>query len=186
LVAFADDRRLLRLRHPVQNDDAVACDACGSVEPRWLHLLKDEASGRYALVGSNCLRALTVLRVVRRRYAVDSADQAYAEELTHRLAERTTTADVRTPMPGEHDVSGAVPGHVAVEECDRLVAAVAVLTYDEWASLLRMLPFGAARWRFIATDGAAEGLDGLVVIGVHGSVSTAGPALAVGDIAAAL
>jgi hypothetical protein len=71
--AGRDEQRLLHLRHPVRNEDSLSCDACGSAEPRWLHLLKDEATGRYALVGSHCVRALTDLGTVRRRDAQDSA-----------------------------------------------------------------------------------------------------------------
>jgi len=49
------------------------------------------------------------------------------------------------------------------------VAAVAVLGREEWTALIETLPLGAARWRFIALDGAGSGLDELVVIGVNGS-----------------
>ena len=172
LAAFADGRRLLRLRHPVPNDAAMACDACGSAEPRWLHLLKDEATGRYALVGSNCVRALTELGAVRRRYAPDVAAQAYADELAYRQAvQRASSPDgaYRQLEP----TAPTVPRPAGVGVGARLVAAVAVLHQEEWAALLQTLPLGAGRWRFLALDGEAAGLEDLVVIGVNGNATGA-------------
>jgi hypothetical protein len=172
LAAFADGRRLLRLRHPVPNDAAMACDACGSVEPRWLHLLKDEAAGRYALVGSNCVRALAELGVVRRRYAADIAEQAYADELTYRQVDQAPSAAVhQSPAPEPP----APPGPSLSETADgaRLVAAVAMLQREKWATLTQALPLGADRWRFIALDRAGSGLEHLIVIGLNGRMSLA-------------
>jgi hypothetical protein len=170
LAAFADGRRLFRLRHPIQNDDGVPCDACGSAEPRWLHLLKDDATGRYAMVGGNCVRALADLGVVRRRVASEVAAQAYVDERALRQA------DLELPTSGDHGspFTSAAPTPSQREPADLgrlLVAAVAVLGRDEWATLLQMLPLGAERWRFLALDGAAVGLEDLIVIGVNGSAT---------------
>jgi hypothetical protein len=169
LVAFANGRRLLRLRYPVQNDNALACDACGSAEPRWLHLLKDEATGRFALVGGNCVRALTDLGAVRRRYAPEIAEQAYADERARRAVDQVLLTDAREDSVPEVCAPPAAPaeesGHGA-----RLVAAVAVLQGEEWTTLLQTLPLGADRWRFIAFPDPASGMDDLVVIGVNGTV----------------
>jgi hypothetical protein len=52
------------------------------------------------------------------------------------------------------------------------VAAVAVLREHEWATLVETLPLGADRWRFIALDGSASGLAGLVVLGINGTADT--------------
>ena len=164
LAAFADGRRLVRLRHPVTNRDAVACDACGSSEPRRLHVLKDDASGQYFFAGSNCLQALTELGLIRRRYAADLAEHAYAEERARRHAEQELPASAAERSVD--DATVAAPQSEPSADSPALVAAVVVLQPGDWATLLQALPLGADRWRFITIgDHPLESRD----LGQHGA-----------------
>ena len=164
LATFADGRRLLRLRHPVKNRDAVACDACGSSEPRLLHVLKDEASGQYCFTGSNCLQALAELGLIRRRYAPDVAEHAYDQELARRHTEHGMLV---SPPDVQADATSPPVSPEAGATSSVLVAAVAMLHPGEWATLLRALPLGADRWRFIAVGESTSRIADLLEVGVN-------------------
>jgi hypothetical protein len=162
------------LRHSAQNYDAMASDACGSVEPRWLHPLKHEATGR-SVCHSRGVPAFAPL--------LNSAVSAAASQRTS--PRRDTPRNVRvgsrsapaTPIHASDpsEPAGLPPSTTAGRDHGvHIVAAVAVLGQEEWATLLQMLPFGVDRWRFVALPDPAAGLDDLVVIGVNGTVGQLG------------
>ena len=81
---FAEGKQLVRLAQPLRDRADVACDACGSVQPRRLFALKDESSERYYFVGYNCLKQLMGLNVVRKRFCRESASAAWESEIAQR------------------------------------------------------------------------------------------------------
>ena len=106
---------------------------------------------------------------MRRRYAPDIAERAYADELACRQAVQPPQSDAADEP--HQSVDAKPPSMTPPAETangTRLVAAVAVLKRHEWANLVQTLPLGADRWRFIALDEPASGLDDLIVIGVNG------------------
>ena len=84
LAEFASGKRFRRLARPIRDRADGVCDACGSPQPRTLHMLKDELSNRYYAVGHTCLSALARRGVLVRRYSKESASEAYELEMNQR------------------------------------------------------------------------------------------------------
>lgn len=72
LNEFARGKKLLRLSRPLRN----RADACGSTQPRLLHVLKESSSGRYYFVGDTCLKELAKLGGILKAYGKESGQMA--------------------------------------------------------------------------------------------------------------
>ena len=101
LAAFVKGRQFTRLSRPIRDRADAVCDACGSTQARTLFALKDEESGRYAFVGDTCLREMTRLGVILRRFGKDAAREAYEREMAQRAEEVGATP--ATPKEGSPD-----------------------------------------------------------------------------------
>ena len=91
LVAFVKGRQFTRLARTIRDRADAVCDACGSAQARTLFALKDEESGRYAFVGDTCLREMTRLGVILRRFGKEAAREAYEREMAQRAEEAKAT-----------------------------------------------------------------------------------------------
>ena len=101
LAAFVKGRQFTRLSRPIRDRADAVCDACGSTQARTLFALKDEESGRYAFVGDTCLREMTRLGVILRRFGKEAAREAYEREMAQRAEEVGATP--ATPKEGSPD-----------------------------------------------------------------------------------
>ena len=91
LAAFVKGRQFTRLSRPIRDRADAVCDACGSTQARTLFVLKDEESGRYSFVGDTCLREMTRLGAISRRFGKEAAREAYEREMTQRAEEANAT-----------------------------------------------------------------------------------------------
>ena len=123
LADFVKGRQFTRLSRPIRDRADGVCDACGSTQARTLFALKDEESGRYSFVGDTCLREMTRLGVILRRFGKEAAREAYEREMAQRSEEPNATAatpeegspdepsDGSTPHPGDAlSVADPAPG----------------------------------------------------------------------------
>ncbi len=101
LAAFVKGRQFTRLSRPIRDRADAVCDACGSTQARTLFALKDEESGRYSFVGDTCLREMTRLGVILRRFGKEAAREAYEREMVQRAEE--VEAPPATPEEGTRD-----------------------------------------------------------------------------------
>ena len=113
LAAFVKGRQFTRLSRPIRDRADAVCDACGSTQARTLFALKDEESGRYSFVGDTCLREMTRLGTILRRFGKEAAREAYEREMAQRAEEAKATpatteeggrdeaSNVGTPRPGD-------------------------------------------------------------------------------------
>ena len=96
LAGFVKGRQFTRLSRPIRDRADAVCDACGSTQARTLFVLKDEESGRYSFVGDTCLREMTRLGAILRRFGKEAAREAYERELAQRVEEATAAATTPT------------------------------------------------------------------------------------------
>ena len=108
LATFVQGRQFTRLSRPIRDRADAVCDACGSTQARTLFVLKDEESGRYAFVGDTCLREMTRLGAILRRFGKEAAREAYEREMAQRAEEAAATAITPNPRSG-HEASDEGP-----------------------------------------------------------------------------
>ncbi len=87
LAAFTEGKSLIRLPRPIRDRADSCCDACGSNHPRSLYALKDSESNRHYFVGNTCLKELVKLGVILRRFARESGQAAYENEMKLRTSD---------------------------------------------------------------------------------------------------
>ena len=92
LAAFAEGKRLRRLRGNVRNPKDSTCDACGSALPNLLWGLRDMADQRDYFVGSNCLAGLARMLVIERPIVRANVGLAYERARLSRPAASSTDA----------------------------------------------------------------------------------------------
>ena len=93
LAEFAEGKKFQRLARPIRDRADGVCDACGSPQPRTLHVLKDEHSSRYYMVGHSCLSQLARRGALVRRYGKESAHEACKLEMEQRATAQNSDTD---------------------------------------------------------------------------------------------
>ena len=144
LNEFARGKKLLRLSRPLRNRADACCDACGSTQPRLLHVLKESSSGRYYFVGDTCLKELAKLGGILKAYGKESGQMAYEAEMQLRAegsqagrpvsepdGNRTTppptesyAQDQPSPTPTRADAWPLFPAAVVIERSEYYEAFV--------------------------------------------------------------
>lgn len=77
IAAFAEQKRLRRFRGVLRASGQTACDACGSVLPRFLYGVRDLRGGRDYFIGANCFTQLKQLGAFEAPYVRMSIATAY-------------------------------------------------------------------------------------------------------------
>ena len=108
LTEFSEGKRLNRLPDPIKDCANTACDACGSSQPRVLSVVKDQSAKRYYFLGDHCLRELMKRGAVNRRFARESAEKAYEQEMRFRAQGLQQSLDSGS-QPG-NSLAPAQPG----------------------------------------------------------------------------
>lgn len=98
LGEFIQGKTFRRLSLPLRNRADAWCDACGSLEPRLLFGLREEATERYFFVGAECLKEISRRGVVRRAYCRQGAEAAFGEEMARRGIEGGCAVDASQPV----------------------------------------------------------------------------------------
>jgi hypothetical protein len=98
LGEFVEGKTFSRLSLPLRNRADAWCDACGSLEPRLLFGLREEATERCFFVGAECLREIGRRGLVRRGFCHESPEAAFVQEMARRRLEERGTADTGQPV----------------------------------------------------------------------------------------
>jgi hypothetical protein len=109
LDEFVDGKSFSRLPHPVRDRADVWCDACGSLEPRLLFGLKEEGTGRYFFVGSECLKEISLRGVIRKGFCRQSAEVAFREEMARRRVDSPFIGESIELVTGIECPDGTLP-----------------------------------------------------------------------------
>ena len=159
LTEFARGRTFVRLKRPLANRRDGSCDACRSPQPRVLHGLKDETSGRYAFVGGDCLRALVDRGAVDHGALRERIEEAYEREMASR----------RHAAPPGHGAPRTAPSAAAAPLNDHstpsvptVLLVVAVLQPAEGAALLGQLVSERSQSLLVRSDADPMVLTGLI------------------------
>ncbi len=107
LTEFAEKKRLQRLSDSIRDPSNPFCDACGSTLPRTLYVVKDLETARSYFLGDNCLKELLKRGAVSRRFARESGEEAYKQEM--RLRSREETSSLPQVRPSTNATMGSFP-----------------------------------------------------------------------------
>ncbi len=91
LTEFSEKKRLQRLPDSIRDPSSPFCDACGSTLPRTLNVVKDLETARSYFLGDNCLNELMKRGAISRRFARESGEEAYKQEMGLRSREETSS-----------------------------------------------------------------------------------------------
>ena len=134
LTEFVQGKRLLWLSRPLRNRADAFCDACGSTQPRVLHVLKESSSGRYYFLGGTCLKELANLAAILKSYGRESGQKAFEAEMQWRAEElqkeRTFAGagNTRTPITEtEAETSDGGPPDAPAPDVWPLMPAVLII-----------------------------------------------------------
>lgn len=138
LREFASGKKLLRLSRPLRNRADAFCDACGSTQPRVLHVLEEGHSGRYYFVGGTCLKELAKMAAILKSYGRESGQKAFEAEVKWRaeeLQKKRSAAGAgskRTPMTKtEAETPDAGPPYAPAPDVWPLMPAVVIIESPE-------------------------------------------------------
>ena len=107
LTEFSKKKRLQRLPDPIRDPSNPFCDACGSTLPRTLYVVKDLETARSYFLGDNCLNELMKRGAVSRRFARESGEEAYKQEME--LRSREETSSLPQGRPSTNATVGSFP-----------------------------------------------------------------------------
>ena len=105
LTEFSEKKRLQRLPDSIRDPSNPFCDACGSTLPRTLYVVKDLETSRWYFLGDNCLKELLKRGAISRRFARESGEEAYKEEMLLRSREKPDS-----PPQGSHSTNPPIEG----------------------------------------------------------------------------
>jgi hypothetical protein len=141
LGEFIEGKTFRRLSLPLRNRADAWCDACGSLEPRLLFGLREEATERCFFVGAECLREIGRRGLVRRSFGHESADAAFVQEMARRRLEERGTADTGQPVSrvpqyttinGGADLVSIQPQVYFFEAAESYIALVQIWHCGKW------------------------------------------------------
>jgi hypothetical protein len=141
LGEFIEGKTFRRLSLPLRNRADAWCDACGSLEPRLLFGLREEATGRCFFVGAECLREIGRRGLVQRGFCPESADAAFVQEMARRRLQERGTADTGqlvsqvpqyTTINGDADLAPVQPQVYLFEAAESYIALVEVWHCGRW------------------------------------------------------
>ncbi len=107
LTEFSEKKRLQRLPDSIRDPSNPFCDACGSTLPRTLYVVKDLETARSYFLGDNCLKELMKRGAVSRRFARESGEEAYKQEML--LRSREETSSLPQGRPSTNATMGSFP-----------------------------------------------------------------------------